>query len=45
VTVDGIEEPMGRIRLVLGLQAAADGRFGDYGTGAGATSILPETSQ
>ena len=41
VTADGIDEPMGRIQLVLGLQAAAAGRFGDYGTGPGASSILP----
>jgi copper transport outer membrane protein MctB len=43
VTVDGIEESMGRIRLILGLDAASDGRFGDYGTGPGASSSLPET--
>ena len=41
VTADGVEQPMGRIQLVLGLQAAAGGRFGDYGTGPGASSILP----
>ena len=41
VTADGVDEPMGRIQLVLGLQAAAGGRFGDYGTGPGASSILP----
>jgi hypothetical protein len=41
VTADGVDEPMGRIQLVLGLQAAAGGRFGDYGTGPGASGILP----
>lgn len=41
VTADGVDGPMGRIQLVLGLQAAAGGRFGDYGTGPGASSLLP----
>jgi hypothetical protein len=41
VTADGIDEPMGRIQLVLGLEAAAADRFGDYGTGPGASSVLP----
>lgn len=43
VTTDGVDAPMGRVRLVLALQAAAAGRYGDYGTGPGASSILPET--
>jgi hypothetical protein len=41
VTVDGVETPRGRMALVLGLQAASSGRFGDYGRGPGASSLLP----
>jgi hypothetical protein len=42
LTADGVDGPMGRVALILGLQAAAEGRFGDYGTGPGASSLLPE---
>jgi hypothetical protein len=42
VTVDGIDLPMGQTALVLGLRAASAGRFGSYGTGEGATLLIPE---
>ena len=42
VTVDGIDQPIGQVALVLGLKAAFGGRFGHYGTGEGAASVLPE---
>ncbi|HVE76625.1 MAG TPA: copper transporter [Actinomycetota bacterium] len=42
VTVDGLESSVGRAGLSLGLEAAFAGRFGHYGFGEGATSVLPE---
>ncbi len=42
VTVDGIDQPMGQAALVLGLRAAGAGHFGSYGTGEGATLLIPE---
>lgn len=42
ITVDGIDQPIGQVALVLGLKAAFGGRFGHYGTGEGATAVLPE---
>lgn len=41
VTVDGIEGAVGQAGLALGLAAAFEGRFGHYGTGEGAASVLP----
>lgn len=42
VTVDGVAGPVGQAGLALGLQAAFAGRFGHYGSGKGASSLLPE---
>ncbi|MGH2732980.1 MAG: copper transporter, partial [Actinomycetota bacterium] len=42
ITVDGIDQPMGHVALVLGLRAASAGRFGNYGTGEGATLLIPD---
>lgn len=42
VTVDGIEGPIGQAGLALGLKAAFEGAFGHYGTGEGASAVLPE---
>lgn len=44
VTVDGVDGPIGQAALVLGLRAAAAGRFGHYGLGEGAVAPVPETS-
>lgn len=41
VTVDGAESGVGQSALVLGIKAALNGRFGSYGTGDGATTVLP----
>lgn len=43
VTADGVDAPMGQAAVILGLVAAAEGTWGDYGTGPGATSLLPGT--
>lgn len=43
VTVDGVDAPMGQAAVVLGLLAAAGGTWGDYGSGPGATGLLPGT--
>lgn len=42
ITVDGIEESLGQTALVLGLRAASEGRYGHYGSGAGADAPIPE---
>lgn len=42
VTVDGVGGPVGQAAVALGLQAAIGGRFGHYGLGKGASSLLPE---
>lgn len=42
VTADGVDRPLGRAGLLLGLQAAASGKFGHYGSGPGASRLLPE---
>ena len=42
VTVDGIEGAVGQAGLALGLKAAFEGAFGHYGTGEGASAVLPE---
>lgn len=41
VTVDGVDTPIGQTDVVLGLQAAAGGVWGDYGSGPGAQGVLP----
>lgn len=41
VTVDGVNSPVGQAALVLGVQGALNGRFGHYGSGKGASSLLP----
>ena len=40
-TVDDLEEPFGRLALVLALEQAADGTVGHYGNGPGATAPFP----
>lgn len=42
VTVDGVAGPVGQAGLALGLQAAFAGRVGNYGSGKGASSLMPE---
>lgn len=44
VTVDGVDGPVGQTALVLGLSAASGGTYGHYGTGGGASALLPEPS-
>lgn len=44
VTVDSIETPVGQSAVVLGLQAAINGRFGHYGFAEG-TTVLPESAE
>ena len=44
VTSDGVDGAIGRTALALGLKAAADGRFGHYGSGDGADAPIPEIS-
>jgi hypothetical protein len=39
VTVDGADTPMGQAAIVLGLQRAASGVWGSYGSGAGAVPL------
>lgn len=41
VTVDGVDTATGQADVALGLQDAAAGVWGDYGTGPGATDPLP----
>ncbi|MGH9267458.1 MAG: copper transporter [Acidimicrobiales bacterium] len=41
VTVDGTEAPVGQAALVLGLRAGVEGRFGHYGSGEGASGMVP----
>lgn len=41
VTVDGVAGPVGQTGVALGLAAALGGRFGHYGSGEGAASLLP----
>lgn len=41
VTVDGVDTAIGQTDVVLGLQAAAGGVWGDYGSGPGASAVLP----
>jgi hypothetical protein len=41
VTVDGIDTPLGQASLVLGLQDAAAGLWGNYGSGPGASAPFP----
>jgi hypothetical protein len=41
VTVDGAESAVGQTALVLGTQAAFEGKFASYGTGKGATTSMP----
>lgn len=40
-TVDDLEEPFGRLALVLALEQSADGSVGHYGNGPGATAPFP----
>ena len=40
-TVDGAQAQAGQVALVLALAEQGTGQRGDYGTGAGATSVLP----
>ena len=44
VTVDSVDTPIGQSALILGLQAALNGRFGHYGFGDGASTVLPEAA-
>ncbi|MBW3588923.1 MAG: copper transporter [Actinobacteria bacterium] len=44
ITVDSVDTPMGQSALILGLQAALNGRFGHYGFGEGASTVLPEAA-
>lgn len=44
MTVDGVSSPVGQTALVLGLQAAFGGKPGHYGSGKGASSLLPPRS-
>lgn len=41
-TVDDIDHQVGLFAAVLALEQAPDGVYGAYGTGAGATSLVPE---
>lgn len=41
VTVDNAETAVSQAALVMGLRAALGGQFASYGTGEGATTILP----
>ena len=41
VTVDNAETAVSQAALVAGLRSAMGGQFGNYGTGEGATTILP----
>lgn len=41
VTADGVDEPIGQARIVLGLRDAAAGIYGDYGNGPGSSTQLP----
>ena len=41
-TVDGLEEPLGRLTLVLAVQEQLAGEVGHYGTGVGATAAVPQ---
>ncbi|MGO1397001.1 MAG: copper transporter [Brevibacterium yomogidense] len=41
-TVDGTDLSTGTVLVPLVVEAAIDGSFGDYGTGQGATAVLPE---
>lgn len=43
ITVDGIDASAGQTALVLGLRAGLEGRYGHYGSGAGADTPIPET--
>lgn len=40
-TVDDVEQGMGRIAVVFALREQMAGRSGQYGTGVGATAVLP----
>lgn len=40
-TVDGLQEPLGRLALVLAVEEQLAGRVGHYGTGVGATGPVP----
>jgi len=40
-TVDGLQEPLGRLTLVLAVEEQLSGRVGHYGTGVGATGTVP----
>ena len=44
-TVDGTDLATGAVLVPLVTQAALDGEFGDFGTGQGATAVLPDTAQ
>jgi hypothetical protein len=39
--VDGLQEPVGRLTLVLAVEEQLEGRVGHYGTGVGATATVP----
>ena len=43
VTVDGVDTAQGQTAVVLGLVEATTGTWGDYGTGPGASAVLPGT--
>lgn len=40
-TVDGLQEPLGRLALVLAVEEQWAGRVGHYGSGVGATATVP----
>ena len=40
-TVDGLQEPVGRLTLVLVVEEQLEGLVGHYGTGVGATATVP----
>ena len=44
-TVDGTDLATGPVLVPLVTKAALDGTFGDYGTGSGATAVLPDAAQ
>jgi hypothetical protein len=43
-TIDDIERSYGQYALVLALQDVAEGTYGNYGVGAGATAVAPSRS-
>jgi hypothetical protein len=44
-TVDHLEEVLGRLALVLAIEEQLAGGVGHYGTGAGATATVPQSTQ